>query len=380
MTHRKRFFSLLLQVLPLAFLLTACGQPEAPVGMKVGKPYSVNGQTYFPKYEPGYDKTGEASWYGPGFHGKHTASGEVFDQHELTAAHPTLPMPSLVRVTNLSNGKSAVVRINDRGPFKSNRIIDLSKKSAQTLGIHSIAKVRVQFLQDETDAYLAQVKSGGGKNVDMAKIDATVAEMRRSNEQIVEETDSTTTTGQTVSDAAPVLSVNAGEIAGGDLPPAKKNTPAKAPDIGDERKLAVNGREDQDTPFEPAGHPPETRYIRNELGQPVQQPVRAAEQPAVPEPKPTTPEPVKAALAEPAAGPGSQLGPVIQVGAFSMEENARKLNGTLAGIAAVTIAKINAAGKDLWRVRLGPFASYEAAANALEKVHQAGIPDAHIVE
>ena len=370
--NRHPLMLVLLRLLPLAFLLTACGQPEAPVGMKVGKPYSVNGQTYFPKYEPGYDKTGEASWYGPGFHGKHTASGELFDQNELTAAHPTLPMPSLVRVTNLSNGKSAVVRVNDRGPFKSNRIIDLSKKSAQTLGIHSVAKVRVQFLPEETEAYVAQLRNGEGKRVDMAKIDAAVAANRLENDQIVEETDANTTTGQTVSEAAPVLSVNAGEIASSrDLAP-----PTRAPKpTMDDKKLAAVTRNDNDPSPEPAAQPPQTRYIRDELGQPLK-PNAAVLEPAE---KPSA-EPEKIALAEPAAGPAGQLGPVIQVGAFSIEENARKLNGTLAGIAAVTIAKINAAGKELWRVRLGPFADYDAAANALQKVHAAGIPDAHIIE
>ena len=377
MTHRKPFLSLLLRLLPLAFLLTACGQPEAPVGVKVGKPYSVNGTTYFPKYEPGYDKTGEASWYGPGFHGKHTASGEVFDQNDLTAAHPTLPMPSLVRVTNLSNGKSAVVRINDRGPFKSNRIIDLSKKSAQTIGISSIAKVRVQVLQEETQAYLAQLKNGGGKKLDMEKIEAAVAE-KRQNDQIVEQTHANTTAGQTVNDAAPVMSVNSGELGGSDIPPPPRNPPrihaAPAPAAHTEDTIAAADTHEHGTPLEPAGKPPESRYIRDELGQPV-----TSKRISEPEEMPA-PEPANAALAEPAAGPSSLGGPLIQVGAFSQEENARKLNGSLSSIAAVSIAKIHAADKELWRVRLGPFASREAATQALARVHEAGIPDAHIVE
>src|SRR3954462_10887891 len=107
-------------------LLSACQQQPGKPGSKLGKPYSMNGRSYYPEYDPTYDKIGEASWYGPGFHGKYTASGEIFNQNDLTAAHPTLPMPSLVRVTNLATGRSLIVRVNDRGPFKSNRIIDLS--------------------------------------------------------------------------------------------------------------------------------------------------------------------------------------------------------------------------------------------------------------
>src|SRR5581483_4243459 len=137
--------------------------------MKLGKPYAVDGEMYYPEYEPTYDKTGEASWYGPGFHGKYTANGEVFNQDDLTAAHPTLPMPSLVRVTNLRNGKSLIVRINDRGPFKSHRIIYLSKGAAQRLGIRSTARVRVQYLQKETEEYLASLQDGSDYTIDMVQ-------------------------------------------------------------------------------------------------------------------------------------------------------------------------------------------------------------------
>jgi rare lipoprotein A len=115
-------------------------------GYKVGKPYQINGVWYYPKEDPNYDATGIASWYGPGFHGKTTANGEVYDQNELTAAHQTLPMPSYVRVTNLENGRSIVVRVNDRGPFVNGRIIDLTRRGAQLLGFYErgTARVRVQ--------------------------------------------------------------------------------------------------------------------------------------------------------------------------------------------------------------------------------------------
>ena len=93
---------------------------------KVGTPYQIKNVWYYPKVEYDYDETGIASWYGPNFHQKLTANGEIFDQNAITAAHRTLPMPSIVRVTNLENGRSLIVRINDRGPFAHGRIIDLS--------------------------------------------------------------------------------------------------------------------------------------------------------------------------------------------------------------------------------------------------------------
>ena len=115
---------------------------------KLGNPYKVAGQTFIPRHEPDYDRTGIASWYGDDFHGRLTANGEVFDKHRLTAAHPTLPLPSLVRVTNLENGRTAVLRVNDRGPFLHGRLIDLSHASAFELGFlkRGIARVRVTYL------------------------------------------------------------------------------------------------------------------------------------------------------------------------------------------------------------------------------------------
>lgn len=112
-----------------------------------GPPYQVDGKWYVPMHEPDYDEVGLASWYGPTFHGKASATGEQFDEMAMTAAHPTLPIPSLVRVTNLENGKSVVVRLNDRGPFVDDRIIDLSKGAAEALQMKGkgTAKVRVQF-------------------------------------------------------------------------------------------------------------------------------------------------------------------------------------------------------------------------------------------
>lgn len=133
--------------LPAASSGPAAGAPVAPpTGVKVGKPYVVFGVTYFPADDRDYDEKGIASWYGPGFHRGPTANGEIYDQDDLTAAHKTLPLPSWVEVTNLDNGRQLVVRINDRGPFVDGRIIDLSRRSAQLLGVDGpgLARVRVR--------------------------------------------------------------------------------------------------------------------------------------------------------------------------------------------------------------------------------------------
>lgn len=112
---------------------------------RVGAPYQANGRTYVPTAEPGYQQTGVASWYGPQFHGKPTASGEVFDQDAITAAHPTLPIPSLVQVTNLATGRDIIVRVNDRGPFIGDRIIDLSRGAAHALDIENQGQAQVHL-------------------------------------------------------------------------------------------------------------------------------------------------------------------------------------------------------------------------------------------
>jgi len=156
----------------LAWVATLAACAQAPTGggtglptsgiYKIGKPYQINGVWYYPAEDFNYDETGVASWYGPGFHAKNTANGEIYDQNELTAAHKTLPMPSLVRVTNLDNGRSVVVRVNDRGPYANGRVIDMSRRGAQLLGFEGsgTAKVRVKILAEETRAIAAAARQG----------------------------------------------------------------------------------------------------------------------------------------------------------------------------------------------------------------------------
>jgi rare lipoprotein A len=119
---------------------------------KVGKPYEVAGVWYYPKVDYDYNQTGIASWYGPGFNGRRTANGERYDQRKLTAAHRTLPMPSMVRVTNLENGRQIKLRVNDRGPFAPGRIIDVSERAAELLDFKAAgtAKVRVEIVEGDS--------------------------------------------------------------------------------------------------------------------------------------------------------------------------------------------------------------------------------------
>jgi rare lipoprotein A len=114
---------------------------------KIGEPYQVDGQWHVPRPEPDYDRSGIASFYAEDFHGRRTANGEVFDMWALTAAHPTLPLPSYVYVTNLENGRTLLLRVNDRGPYVNDRVIDLSRASARYLGLEQrgLAKVRVRY-------------------------------------------------------------------------------------------------------------------------------------------------------------------------------------------------------------------------------------------
>jgi rare lipoprotein A len=156
-------------------LIGGCAETEAPVtakplarptqpkiGYKVGTPYQIDGVWYYPAVDYNYDETGVASWYGPDFHGKNTALGEAYDMNDLTAAHRTLPMPSMVRVINLDNGRVLALRVNDRGPYAKGRILDVSRRGAQLLGFdgNGTARVRVQVMAEESRQMAAQAQAG----------------------------------------------------------------------------------------------------------------------------------------------------------------------------------------------------------------------------
>ena len=155
------------------------GQPVPKGGgtYRVGKPYVVAGKTYVPAEPDKYKAEGLASWYGDDFHGRLTANGEVFDMNSIAAAHPTLPMPSYVRVTNLDNKRSMVVRVNDRGPYHDNRVIDVSHRAADLLGFknNGTARVRVEYvgrapLEGSDDIQLASTLRMNGKPADASTV------------------------------------------------------------------------------------------------------------------------------------------------------------------------------------------------------------------
>lgn len=151
--------------------VVAEGQPVPKGGgrMQVGKPYVVAGRTYVPQENPNYSATGLASWYGSDFHGRLTANGEVFDRYSVAAAHPTMPLPSYARVTNLQNNRSIIVRVNDRGPYHANRVMDVSQSVAEALDFKrsGTAKVKVDYVGkaslngSDDNALLATLRQDG---------------------------------------------------------------------------------------------------------------------------------------------------------------------------------------------------------------------------
>lgn len=325
--------------------LSACGAPEpgAPSpykAVKVGKPYKVFGKYYTPAHQPNYEETGEASWYGPGFHGKKTANGEIYNSNDMTAAHKTLPLPSLVEVTNLKNDRKIVVRVNDRGPFAHGRIIDLSKAAAKKLDMirSGVADVRVRYLPRATEAYLAErdnhdyesfarledmETTGGGGNLFswMGVSDAQADETK----------------------AAPAGSVASYElqpiegakIEGKELPPLlvkQKPDPKALPTI----PTSLN-----DTDVSEYTPPP-----------------------------PPAPRPVVATG-----------GKYIQVGAYSNKSGAEGVAKKLAKLGDVVIAPVETAQNGvLYRVRLGPIAEQNTAVIRLQEAQSAGFAGAKIVQ
>ncbi len=290
---------------------------------KVGKPYIIGGQEYTPQENFNYTETGIASWYGPGFHGKQTANGEIFDENELTAAHRTLQMPSLVRVTNLDNGRSIVLRVNDRGPFSRGRIVDVSSKAADLLDFKrsGTAKVRVETLPSESRRIAQDAKEGR----DTRGYEVALNNNPRpsnSNQTVMLYPDTTTiaintTTADDTIGAAQVSSVE--RIA---LEPSRTTpVPGHITDDG--------------------------RFIPNPVV--TQQPIPAS----------------------------SNV--FIQAGAFSNEANALKLSQNLSSFGPSRVYMTNVDGKSFYRVRLGPYSSIGQADAALGQMISQGAPKAVIV-
>ena len=325
--------------------LTACGSSSkggasgASVAQrgtyKVGNPYKIDGTTYTPREEFSYSETGVASWYGPGFHSKSTANGERYDQSDRTAAHRTLQMPAVVRVTNLENGLSTVVRINDRGPFARNRIIDLSRTAAQELDIvrAGTARVRLEQLTQESLTVKEVALSGGGPT-----------EQHQALAQLA--------SGQ-------------------------RNTPAPA---AAPPPVAVA-----------AAPPPPPEPIVQPPSAPPPQPVQVQSQtPAQlgwggPAPLPRSAPVAVAATAPPAAAvvtsaPAAHAGGFyIQVGAFSTAENAEKQRSAVRSYGTSEVTQGSAAGREVYRVRLGPYTTSDAAGIVADRLRRSGYGDARVI-
>ncbi len=297
---------------------------------KVGDPYKIGGVYYYPTVDYGYVETGIASWSGPEFHGRPTANGEIYDMNELTAAHRTLPMPSMVRVVNLDNGRSLALRVNDRGPFARGRIIDVSRRAAQLLGFRyrGTARVRVEIMADESRRQAMLARRG---DVAGEQLVAPAPEPRK----IV--------TAELTPPAAPAPAQKASAA-----PPPAQNVSAAPPPT--QKAIAA---------------PPPTQKIDG---------ARAA-------PKVVLPDEAAASLIELAL----DLEPVrataldIQAGAVVRYANAARLRTRLATLAPARVTEARVGSEMYFRVRLGPFQNLGKADLALAKVAASGYPRARLI-
>jgi rare lipoprotein A len=312
------------------------GQPVPKGGgaYVTGSAYQVDGVWYQPREDPTYDRVGKASWYGELFHGRRTANGEIYDMDRLSAASPTLPMPVYVRVTNLENGRSIIVRVNDRGPYANDRIMDLSQRSAEMLGFRDegTAQVRVQYLAraplNGDDSYerrylanqsWAQIASRGRPSSGGPREPAAV--------------------GSIAADTRP-------------LPLLKRRYDVQAA-----------GRIATQAP----GHAAATQAP--EQAMPGAQPQLRWQASARARARPSFQEGLDRATTG---------GFVIQVGSFRSQDNAERARSLLGGIAPVEVAPTQVGGETLFRVRVGPFGDESAAMAALARVTEAGYRGAKI--
>jgi rare lipoprotein A len=309
---------------------------------KIGSPYQIDGTTYTPAVDYDYDETGIASWYGPDFTGKITANGELYDMNEVTAAHRTLPMPSLVRVTNLDNGRTIVVRVNDRGPYARGRILDMSRRGAQLLGYEKTgtAKVRVQIMARESQILAAAAKQGQ-LSVDVAGLD---------NENPALPPGTPTYTRPGAATATP-------------LPPPRPYQPPPQ-----QMAEAEAETEAQTGAPAPIAIPvvDEKKLIQQDL--PPQQSVKGSDVGGRFLPAPVaTYQKVR---------PSSIY---VQAGSFGVQENAERLRAKLAAVGRTDIFSAIVDGRTFYRVRVGPVGTVDEADALLNRVVGAGANGAKIV-
>ncbi|MGD9649714.1 MAG: septal ring lytic transglycosylase RlpA family protein [Dongiaceae bacterium] len=311
---------------------------------KIGKPYQVEGTWYYPKEEWNYVETGIASWYGDDFHGKYTANGESYDMNSLTAAHRTLQLPSIVRVTNLENGRALNLRVNDRGPFLRGRIIDVSARAAELLGFRSkgTARVKVEVLPIES----RQVAREAGATFDPRSPNSIqMARRQNARQQFAQQEP------EEPKPAMPLTLVESQDLPPlpGNIIPASNAPPAIA---GNEQPL-----------LNPAGVV-ENSAIRAEPLSPPAPPAASS------------PSKVDGLVRQVPVKPTNLY---VQAGAFSNPENALKLQQKLQKLGKVTVTQSASKGKQFYRVRFGPMQSVSHADKLLDQVVKSGISNARIV-
>lgn len=356
--------------------------------VKLGQSYTVSGKTYVPTHQPDYDETGLASWYGPGFHGGKTANGEKFSTHDMTAAHTTLPLPSIVKVTYLKTGRSAIVRVNDRGPFAHNRIIDLSRAAAEEIGMlrDGVGKVRVQYMPAESERFaelLSQGREPGSINLASEVIGRSASTTQYAN---VEPADDSVEVVDTLAAGSPAPSsvwdrVNPIASAHAENTPQMPvpSTPANSP------VRQVQGYQpvvNLPAPTAQAGLPPASlpaanaaAYSPNVVVQPPIVVAPAAVPPAQPELAPVAPAPPGV----PVENIRAPVGAYVQLGAFSVESNAINLQSRFNDLANTHIAARRVGDATLYRVRMGPFVTDVAALEMLARARAMGVADAKLV-
>lgn len=335
---------------------------RVPKAVKIGKPYKINGKWYKPAYDPTYSQVGIASWYGPNFHGKMTANGEIYNQNDITAAHPTLPIPSLVRVTNLENGRSLIVRVNDRGPFARGRVIDLSKRSASLLGFETkgTAQVKVDFLEDDSRVYWADAGfDPSAAEGNMAKsVQQQYQAMDEFKQASVGNADYSIVTPQETSRQANVEAVDAIEMA--DLTPiavsAKPVASLAVAERVPENESFGGWVDTSKAPLDPL--PVKTKLSVAEIVDPVIEPVSPHVQPNT----------IRS----------EQAVAYIQAGSFGEKHNATKAAFALANLDNTQIDSVRVGARTFYRVRVGPVEN-ERSSEILDAARQMGFPDARIV-
>jgi rare lipoprotein A len=340
--------------------LGAAGAPQATRkggAYKVGRPYQIKGVWYTPRIDYDYVEDGVASWYGPGFDGKLTANGEIYDQNDMTAAHRTLPLPTVVRVTNLENGRSIKVRINDRGPFARGRIIDLSRRAAQLLGFYGAGTAMVRVEVDSAESrelaialtgqeypQVAGVGPGGAGGAAGAMLADTSPSSRSAlpPAPLVPTEFPTTITTEPLTASEPVIGAGTSETL----------------DLGTAQPVVVTSI----VPVEVAAAGP----IGGVSGEPLPPPVGYF-------------APQAARSIVPAAPPTASRA-YVQAGVFSDPVNADRARRQLAAYGPVEVLLRDFGGRSMHRVRLGPVPSDSEAGRLVEHVVRAGFPGAHIVE